>query len=384
MKKGNPRFTIFPFNTFPFTAFFPMFSLAVLFALPFSLHAQETAALRLYYVEGNEITLTIAGQGQTYPEYDFPDAGVALAPGDIVMTGRESGAELQLLLDDGEAADEYVEQAERSGPLVKLTESSTLRFVSFTDGTATLEILYGQLRVVSAAADRGDGVSLRIRAGNATMDVSGGDFNVDYMIHPGESLLEKGRNGSLRLQVYSFRGTTDIVLSGSNSTTSFAVNEYERVAIEAGSTRSVIERKPLDPAILAFWESMPFAGEAPGIAPDTSLPGRGSRLVMNENGEERYVVFPVIDSESAALARSRTADDDETPLPPSDNRKKFTLKNTFLITGTVLSGIGLGANLYGLYGNGPPAEIAANYGYIPLGLGVVSLIVACIINPKIP
>jgi hypothetical protein len=390
MKKGTPRFiaflfTAFPFTAFSFTAFPPAFLPVLLLALPFSLHAQETAALRLYYAGGNEITLTMAGQGQTYSEYSFPGGGAALGPGDIVMTGRESTAELQLLAGGGEAGavDEYREQAAGSGPLIKLTEGSTLRFVSFADGTATLEILYGQLRVVSAAADSRDKVSLRIRAGNAMMDVSGGDFNVDYTIHRGESLIEKGRNGSLRLQVYSFRGTTEIVLSGSNSTSSFAVNEYERVAIEAGSTRSVIERKPLDPAILAFWESMPFAGEAPGLAPDTTLPGRGSRLVMNENGEERYVVFPIIDGESAALAKERTAAD-ETPLSPSDNRKKLLLKNVFLITGTALSGIGLGANLYGLYGSGPPAEMSANYGYIPLGLGVVSLIVACIINPKIP
>jgi hypothetical protein len=385
MEKRNPRFTIlltifrtiFPSTIFPF---------AVLLVLPFLLHAQETAALRLYHVEGNEITVTIAGQGQVYSEYDFPDGGVAFAPGGIVMTGRDSTAELQLLPEGGKATDEYTEQTAGSGPLVKLTEGSTLRFVSFTDKTATLEILYGQLRVVSAGtANYEDEIKLMIRAGNAAIDVSGGDFNVDYMIHPGESLIEKGRNGSLRLQVYSFRGTTDIVMSGNNSTTSFAVGEYERVAIEAGSTRSVIERKPLDPAILAFWESMPFTGESPGIAPDTTLPGRGSRLVMNENGEERYVVFPIIDSESAALANSRPAAAEETPLPPSgDQRKKLILKNAFLIAGTVLSGIGLGANLYGLYSSGPSAEIAANYGYIPLGVGVVSLIVACIINPKIP
>jgi hypothetical protein len=187
--------------------------------------------------------------------------------------------------------------------------------------------------------------------------------------------------------VYSFRGATDIVLSGSNNTASFAVNEYERVAIEAGSTRSVIERKPLDPAILAFWEDMPFTGEPPGVAPDTTLPRRASRLVMNENGEERYVTFPVIDSESAALAdnRVRSAVDKEKETPPrSGERKKLTLKNVFLITGTALSGIGLGANLYGLYSNSPSAKIAVNYGYIPLGLGVASLIAACVINPKIP
>ena len=374
MKKRNTRSTVFP--------------LIFLLAFPFFLHAQETAVLRLYHVEGNEITLTVAGEGQVYSEYDFPDGGVTLAPGGIVMTGRDSAAELQLLPEGGEAGavDEYTEQAERAGPLVKLTEGSTLQFVSFTDKTATLEILYGQLRAVSGGtADYEDEIKLTIRAGNAAMDVSGGDFNVDYTIHPGESLIEKGRNGSLRLQVYSFRGATDIVLSGNNGAASFAVNEYERVAIEAGSTRSVIERKPLDPAILAFWESMPFTGESPGIAPGTTLPGRGSRLVMNENGEERYVVFPVIDSESAALAGSRPAAAEETPLPPSgDQRKKLALKNAFLIAGTVLGGIGLGTNLYGMYGSGPPAEIAASYGYVPLGLGVVSLIVACIINPKIP
>jgi hypothetical protein len=106
---------------------------------------------------------------------------------------------------------------------------------------------------------------------------------------------------------------------------------------------------------------------------------------MNGNGEERYVVFPIIDSESAALAKSRPAAVEETPLLPSgDQRKKLVLKNAFLIAGTVLSGIGLGANLYGLYSSSPSAEIAVNYGYIPLGVGVVSLIVACIINPKIP
>ncbi|MDR2054164.1 MAG: hypothetical protein LBP80_12185 [Treponema sp.] len=368
MKKGNPLF------------------IALLLALPFFLHARETAALWIYYVEGAEITLTVAGRGQTYSENDFPDGGAALFPGDIVMTGRESAAEFQLLPEGGEAADEYAGQAGESGPLVKLTEGSTLRFVSFTNGTATLEILYGQLRAVSAGTDYGDGIKLNIRAGNAIIDVSGGDFNVDYTIHPGESLLEKGRNGGLRLQVYSFRGATDIVLSGNNSAASFAVNEYERVAIEAGSTRSVIERKPLDPAILAFWESMPFTGEAPGIAPDTTLPGRGSRLVMSENGEERYVMFPIIDRESTVFTGSRpAAAANETPLPPSgDQRRKLLLKNVFLITGTALSGVGLGANLYGLYGSGSPAEMAVNYGYIPLGLGVASLIAACIINPKIP
>jgi hypothetical protein len=392
MKKENPRFKTFgikTFNTFPsaifsFAAFLPMFSLAVLLTLPFSLHAQETAALRLYYVEGDEITLTIAGQERTCSEHDFPDMGAALVPGDVIITGQESSAELQLLLDGGEAPDEYVGQAERSGPLVKLAGNSTLRFVSFVDGMATLEILYGQLRVVSAA-DHRNGVSVSIRAGNAMMDVSGGDFNVDYMIHPGGSLVERGKNGSLRLQVCGFRGTTDIVMSGSTGAASFAVNEYEQVAIESGSTRSVIERKPLGPAILAFWKSMPFAGKAPGIAPGTTLPGQGSRVVMNENGEERYALFPIGDSESAVPAGDRRmAGSAETPLPTSDSRKKLTLKNVFLIAGTVLSGAGLGANLYGLYGGGPLTEMAVNYGYIPLGLGVVSLIVACIINPKIP
>jgi hypothetical protein len=354
---------------------------AVLLALPFFLCAQEAAVFQLYYAEGGEITLTVAGQGQVYSGYDFPGGGAALSPGDIITTGRESLAELQLL--PGRA--EYAGQAGKPLPLVKLAEGSTLRFYSFADGTATLEILYGQMRVVSAGPpDFEGGVILKVKAGNAALDVSGGDFNIDYTIHPGESLIENGRNGSMRLQVYSFRGFTDIVLSGTGSTTTFAVNEYERVAIEAGSTRSVIERKPLDPAILYFWESMPFKGESPDIAPDTALPRQGSRLVMNEDGEERYVVFPVTDGESAALAGERAeAPVNEAP-PSSGGRKRLALKNAFLITGTVLSGIGLGANLYGRYGSGSPAEIAADYGYIPLGLGVVSLIVACIINPKIP
>lgn len=354
---------------------------AALLALPFFLRAQEAAMLRVYHVEGGEITLTVAGQGQVYSEYDFPGGGAGLSPGDLVMTGRESSAELQLLSGSWAAAGEY---AEESRPLVKLAEGSTLRFYSFAGGAATLELLYGQMRVVSAAPLDFEGENLKIKAGNAVMDVSGGDFNVDYTIHPGESLIEKGRNGSMRLQVYSFRGSTDILLSGTNGTTSFAVSEYERVAIEAGSTRSVIERKPLDPAILYFWESMPFSGESPEAAPDTALPGQGSRLVINENGEERYVIFPVIDSESAVLAgERRQAAAGEVP-PPSGGRKKLILKNAFLIAGTVLSGIGLGANLYGLYGSGPSAEMAVNYGYIPLGIGVVSLIVACIINPRIP
>ncbi|MDR0453083.1 MAG: FecR family protein [Treponema sp.] len=355
---------------------------SVLLALPFFLRAQEAPVLWLYYAEGEEITLTIAGQGQVYSGYDFPGEGAALDPGDLVMTGRESSAELQLLPGAWAAADEYAGQEWEPRPLVKLAEGSTLRFHSFSGGAATLEILYGQMRVVSAGPQ--DFGGLKIKAGNAVMDVSGGDFNVDYMIHPGESLIERGRNGSMRLQVYSFRGSTDIALSGASGATVFTVGEYERVAIEAGSTRSVIERKPLDPAILYFWESMPFAGESPGVAPDTALPRQGSRLVMNESGEERYVIFPVIDGESAALAgERRQAAAAEIP-PPSGGRKRLLLKNAFLIAGTVLSGISLGANLYGIYGSGPSAEMAASYGYIPLGVGVASLIVACIINPKIP
>jgi hypothetical protein len=367
----------------------PLFA-AALSVLPFFLYAQETAALRLYHVEGGDITLTVLGRERTYSERDFPGEGAAFAPGDIVVTGRGSTAELQLLPERGRALDEYTDQAKEYGPLIKLTGGSSLKFVSFTEGAAMLEILYGQLRAVSGrppdagTADYGDAIGLSIRAGNAVVDVSGGDFNVDYKIHPGESLLERGKNGVLRLQVYSFRGATNIVLSGNSGAASFAVNEYERVALEAGSIRSVIERKPLDPAILAFWESMPFTGEPPGIAPDTTLPARVSRFVTDEDGRERYVMFPLINGESAAGGSAPAAED--TALPPSgDQRKKLALKNAFLITGTVLSGAGLGANvLSGLYGGGLPAGAAANFRYIPLGLGLASLIAACIINPKIP
>jgi hypothetical protein len=359
---------------------------AVLLVLPlFLLTAQEGAVLHLYYAEGDDLTLTVGGRAQTYSEYDFPDEGVPLGQGDLVVTGRESSAELQIRIFDEEPS--YGESAELPGALIKLTEGSTLRFHSFADGEVTLELLYGQLRVVSGGSPAGgdDGTRLKIRAGNAVVDVSDGDFDVDYAIHPGESLIENGRNGSRRLQVYSFRGSTAIVLSGNNSTTTFAVKEYERVAIEAGSTRSVIERKPLDPEILSYWESMPFTGDAPDTAPDTTLPERGSRLVMTGDGQERYVIFPVIDAETAALTgRPQPVVANDNIVPSSGERKKLILKNAFLITGTVLSGIGLGANLYGLYGSNSTAAIAANYGFVPLGLGVVSLIVACIINPKIP
>jgi hypothetical protein len=360
---------------------------AFLLAFSFSLHAQESAVLWLYYAGGEEITLTIAGRGQSYTEYDFPEGGAALGPGDIVMTGRESSAELQLLFEGGEAPDEYAARAESPGALVKLAEGSTLRFLSFSGGEAVLEILYGRLRAVSAGAPEDGGAALRIKAGNAVMDVSGGDFNVDYMIHPGESLIESGRNGSMRLQVCSFRGSTDIALPGNTSTAVFAVKEYERVAIEAGSTRSVVERRPLDMATISYWEAMPFTAGAPAAAPDTALPGRGSRLAAAGDGGEQYVIFPIIDSESAALAADRrqsAAGGEAAPAPASGERAKLVLKNAFLIAGTVLAGAGLGANLYGLYGGGPAAEIAARYGYIPLGAGLASLIAACIINPRIP
>jgi hypothetical protein len=380
--------------------------IVALWAVSSLLYAQDAqrirraAVLHLYYIEGNGVILTIAGEGQTYSARDFPDQGIALAPGDIVMTGRGCVAELQVLSEPAESA----EHPETSAPIIKLVENTTLRYLSSadssTDKMVTVEILYGRTRMVvpgpSDLAAGEKGIGLTVRTGNMQADVSGGDFDVDYMIHPGGSLIERGRNGAMRTQVYSFRGKTEIIQTGNNAGVGFIVDEYERVAIEVGNARSVIERRPLDLEIISFWEAFSFVGAPPIRAPGTALPPRGSHLVINEDGQERYMVFPVIDNESAALAniRRRNSSGGGEPLPLlpslSDERKKLKVKNGFLIGGTILSGLGLGAILYQNYGADlglPQADIIAEHNYIPyipLGAGILSLIISCFINPVIP
>jgi hypothetical protein len=333
--------------------------------------------------------LTIAGEGQMPSARGFPAEGIPLAPGDIVMTGRGSYAELQVFPKPEENAEPSLDPR----PIIKLIENTTLRYLSFADNTATVELLYGQMRVVSPVApDREDGISLAVKTGNMQTNISGGDFNVDYMIHPEESLIERGRNGTMRLQVYSFGSETEIVQTGNSAGPGFIVSKYEKVAIEMGNARSVIERKPLDAEIVSFWENMPFMGTPPRPAPDFTLPLRGSRFVVNEKNEGSYVIFPVIDAESAALANIRWNDspDGGEPLSLPGERTKLKVKNGFLISGMILSALGLGTLAYGQYGANldlPSTDVVAGYSDVALGvggLGVISLIVSFFVNPAIP
>jgi hypothetical protein len=328
--------------------------------------AQENPEGRIFYAHGTEFTLIIGGQQETYGPGVLNFSEVSLGNEDIIRTGRDSFAEIQVLPD---------------GTGIKVAENTSIRFSWNDDRVPVITILYGRIRVVTGFYARHP--ALIVQAGNGISGVQNGDFCFDYAISPPDPRNEEEFLRP-KLQLYDFRGSSNIALTGNNGMESvpvvipenlpvIPVNEREWVSVEVNSSLAVIERRSMDMGMIGYWNQNNFRGTPPIAMPDTVLAFEEtvpavSPPAVQETSRRRSVAPPVDFTES--------------------QRRLTQIKNALIISGLSLTvaGIVSQATGYGVLNRDDPARARtyANFGFIPIGIGISALITSLFFNPAFP
>jgi hypothetical protein len=285
---------------------------------------------------------------------------MTLGNGDIIRTGPGSFLEMQILSD---------------GTGVKVAENTSIQLTWQEDRLPVITVLYGRIRVVTGFQARNP--ALYVRAGNGTVGVRNGDFCFDYAIAPEDSRNREEEFLKPKLQIYSFRGFSEAALTMNTGTDIPAsalpydwpvipVNERESLSIEVNASLALIERKPLDMGMAAYWNQYNFRGTPPLPMPDTAL------------------VF-----ETPPPAVQQPVSEPEPKYDFTASQRRLTqIKNALIISGLTMTVAGITAQAVGyavLSPNDPAsARTQANFGFIPIGIGISALITSLFFNPAFP
>jgi hypothetical protein len=322
--------------------------------------AQENPTGRIFYVHGTEFTLITGGQQEIYGPGVLNSSEISLGNGDMIWTGPESFLELQLLPD---------------GTGIKVAENTSIQLAWREDLLPVITILYGRIRVVTGFHVQNP--ALYVRAGNGVTGVRNGDFCFDYAISATDSQREEDEFLRPKLQIYDFRGFSELALTGDagmetslislpNNGSLIRVNERECVSVEVNASLALIERKPLDMAMVRYWNENDFRGTPPLAMPDTVL------------------VF-----EKPAAVQTQPVPAPEPKYDFTASQRRLTLiKNALIVSGLSLTTAGITAQAVGyavLSPNDPGmARTQVNFGFIPIGIGISALIASLFFNPAFP
>ncbi len=336
---------------------------ALFIGLAFSAFAQEA---QISFTEGGEFALTSGGRRQVYQGGRLTASGLSMRREDILQTGQSSFVELRL---------------EPGGTRIKIAENTSLISdgAGPESGSVSFTLLYGRVRL-STAGSLGEGNIVYIKAGQAQAVFRRGDTGVDFIVNTAESSLTRGEPA---LKIYCFSGRPELIpplspgIAAAGSTPKFAVNEYESLSIETMNPLSYIERRPVDNDIIRYWNRHNFSGGMP--------------LLSAQPASSAYEPAPAIPAapETSALEQQTVPRVIEkiqfVPADNSRNKKMSRAKNIILITGIALSITGIALQGSAIYS---PAEMDGqlrnnliNYGYLPLGMGLLLGSAALAINP---
>jgi hypothetical protein len=314
-----------------------------------SLAAQSPAEGLIYYAEGEEFSISAGGARSPYKAEDL--RFFTLRRGDTVQTGPGSFVEIRFL---------------PSGLLVKIAENSSFSF----DGTweegsyIILSLLYGRMRVISGWDGRP--AAAVVRMGSTVADIVEGDIALDYMVLP-------DGGGRPVPRASSFSGSAELLPlarpapgMSAHRTRSGYVSDLP--AIPLGEHESLImgektERQSLGQEILAYWNQHNFRGHPPLAVPRSKLPASS------------LAAPPPRESLSLSL-------EEENPFV------KARAKQTALVVGTIFTAAGTAVEAFGYWlkhrDQTDAGDTVMLYGFIPAGLGLISLITALIIDPPPP
>jgi hypothetical protein len=325
--------------------------------------AQENLEGRIFYVHGTEFTLILGGQEGIYGPGVLNSSEISLGNEDIIQTGPKSFLEFQFLPD---------------GTGIKVAENTFVQVTWREDRLPVITISYGRIRVVTGL--EAPSPALYVQAGDGIVSVQKGDFCFDYLFTPEDSPNESGEFLKPKLQMHDFRGSSEAAIAGdvrirlSPSSSrgdwpAIPVKERESVSLEIDASLVLIERKSLDMGIVEYWKQNNFQGTPPKPLPDTTL-AFGTDVQITQE-----------DPRTPGGA---------TPKPQYDftaSQRRLTLiKNTLIISGLTLTITGIAAQAvgYAIITDPVIARRQANFGFIPVGIGISAIIAALFFNPAFP
>jgi hypothetical protein len=338
--------------------------LVCLFMVISSLNAQQNPGGRIFYAHGNEFALILRDEEGVYEPAALIDSNLVLESGDLVRTGPGSFLEFQVIPD---------------GTAIMIAEISFVQFGYDQNRKPIITLHYGRMRVITGY--QAGKPALAVRAGSGSLDVWDGDYCFDYAVSPEGYRTETGEVIRPMLQVFAFRGLTEIALSSgavngaapSNNWPLIPVNEMEWVSVEVNSSLAMIERRSMDVEMIRYWRENNFRGKTFLPIPSTDLSSLDSS--------------PPVTVASLPQGRQPVAAGKPPPrrfLPDW----QLKLKNGLLIGGISLTTVGVLAQTFGYFFLNPDDSAVPRdqirLGYIPIGIGLSSLLVSLFVNPTIP
>jgi hypothetical protein len=251
------------------------------------LWAQQAPRWRLYYASGAVSLRSADGRSGAVPA-----GGIFLEYGDMIQTG-EGGAELQLVFGGLSRAD-YT--------LLKLGENTSIRLGAEQDGSSSIELLYGRLRLLNGtASDR----SVSVAGGASRAEFRDADAGIDYLVSPGSSASSQPA-----LMIHMFRGSGELLPLRESllDVTRLPLRDGQTMMAEFNTPFSYVERRSLDPDIVSYWDNREFSPAAPLAVPGVLLPRTKSLFEAEEDSNVTVAVelpADAIKDNTALLLRNK-------------------------------------------------------------------------------
>ncbi len=220
--------------------------LLLLAALP--LAAADSA--EVVYAEGEGLTLIRNGESIYYDVYLGEADGLALEPGDLVLT--EGNTWVEILLNE-------------SGTVIKVAENTTFFIKSIQDACGVFEVSYGRVRARVEKLTRD--TPFWMGGGDTVAGVRGTDFGYD-LFYDAASPEKKS------IRVYCFDGEVEVVRrmdapegedfvpddefsTGKEYSSTVLLRQNEMVAVDSEKSED-LRKQRVEPDIKDFWETNEF------------------------------------------------------------------------------------------------------------------------------
>jgi hypothetical protein len=319
--------------------------------------------IRVFHVEGGDFTYTSGGRRVVYQPEKSDWQILSLGREDIIQTGPDSFVEIRI---------------NPGGIRIKIAENTSLicNGAGVESGSLSFSILYGRIRLSTLGYwphEEGGG-SVFIQSGAAEAVFTKGDVGIDFIVSRAGSSLA---GGEPVFRTYSFSGTVEIIPSARPDALTvaprFQVLQFESLSIESRNPLFYVEHKALENEIVDYWNRHSFSEGAPLLSiksPELSVPPPPAKASPAE---------PAVIEKTVIQYRNP----DYGPFI-----KAGRIKNAFIITGGLflLGGITLQSMSAYRVNNmdDRTSDLLWNYGYAPLGLGILFLGGAILINPRLP
>jgi hypothetical protein len=340
------------------------------FVLTITLFGQDLSGGRIYAAQGNDFVILRDGTRILYYANRLNEEPVAFLQGDIFQTGQQSSADIQF---------------GANGPLLKIVENSSIRFVGYGSGLSVLalDLFYGRIR----ARNVGSGYAVHVNSENGMVEITQGDTGVDYIVRNDLITLQSGNAvSSPVLYVSNFAGETSVYPSNDGNAVStlpqLLVREGETVSVEFVSSLSYVERNTLESTTTDYWQTYDFApippspsliteAPTPAVVPPQTVPPANTAPQNDALASEDESIVST-NVEEIPYALPSLIPEYETIIQRKNNA--FLAGLIFLAGGLALGGVGM---YYQYLGNNSSRSVGYYLtlsGMVVAGIGTASFI----------